>query len=152
MTNISLFNSMIDRYNALSFTHEYVFGFRFNGNIYMVVTDSRVLPSVLKLDKASRGAGYALRFKPTVDQKMFLMAQGATVICSEKYFNEQVAGSKWNKGQIYEKLVTEYFGQIWHKDSVPFTDDGDVTVDGIAYQIKYESATFTNEKILARLA
>lgn len=151
MTNMALMNSMIDRYNELAFTHEYVFGFHFNGNIYMAITDSRVLPYVLKLDRASRGAGYALRFKPTVDQKMVLMPN-ATVLCSEKFFNETVANSKYNKGEIFEKMVTEFFGQIWEKDSVPFTDAGDVTANGIAYQIKYESATFTNEKILARLA
>lgn len=151
MTNVALFNQMINKYNDLAFTHNYIFGFRFNGNVYMAIADSRVLPYILKLDKASRGTGYALRFKPTVDQKMVLMA-GATVLCSEKFFNETVANSKYNKGEIFEKMVTEYFGQVWEKDSVPFTNAGDVVANGIAYQIKYESATFTNEKILSRLA
>ena len=47
--------------------------------------------------------------------------------------------------------MTESFGQVWEKDNVPFTEDGDLTVNGIAYQIKFEKATFTNEKTLARL-
>ena len=62
-----------------------------------------------------------------------------------------VKNSKYNKGEIFEKLMTEHYGQTWVKDSVPFTKDGDLTVDGVAYQIKYESATFTNEKTLMNL-
>lgn len=58
--------------------------------------------------------------------------------------------SKYNRGEIFEKMVTELNGQEWEKDNVPFTDDGDLTVDGIAYQIKFEKATFTSEKQLAR--
>ena len=103
-----------------------------------------------KLDKASRGAGYALRFCPNAQQKLFLMTS-AKVLCSAKFFNEQVANSKYNKGEIFEKLVTEHFGQVWEKDNVPFTEAGDIEVDGIAYQIKYQKATFCNEKSLANL-
>jgi hypothetical protein len=47
-------------------------------------------------------------------------------------------------------MVTEKCGQVWIKDNVPFTDGGDLTVNGIAYQLKFEKATFTNEKFLAR--
>ena len=48
-------------------------------------------------------------------------------------------------------MITEYFGQKWEKDNVPFTEDGDITIDGIAYQIKYQKATFCTEKSLANL-
>jgi hypothetical protein len=49
---------------------------------------------------------------------------------------------------VFEKLITEHYGQTWKKDSVPFTEDGDITVDGIAYQIKFVNATFASEKTL----
>lgn len=151
MTNTTaLFMNMIDRYNALAYTHEYIWGFTYKGMVYMAHTDSRYMPFVCKLDKASRGAGYALRFCPTNGQKLALLTN-AEVLCSEKFFNEQVANSKYNNGEIFEKMVTEYFGQVWTKDTVPFTEDGDITIDGIAYQIKFQKATFTNEKILARM-
>ena len=151
MNNTSLFKAMIDRYNELSYTHEYIFGFTYQHNVYAVYTTADVLPYILMLDRASRGAGYALRFRPTREQKNFLMSMGAELICSKEWFDRLVADSRYNKGEIFEKIITEKAGQRWHKDSVPFTMDGDLTVDGIAYQIKYESATFTNEKILARL-
>lgn len=141
---------MIDGYNQHSFTHHYIFGFEYKGVIYMSIATNAVLPFVLCLDRASRGAGYALRFKPTNAQKMVLMA-GAEVLCSKEYFEALVQSSIYNAGEIFEKLVTEKFGQTWVKDNVPFTQDGDLTVDGIAYQIKFNKATFINEKQLARL-
>lgn len=151
MMNTALFQTMIDRYDMFAYTHHYIFGFIFKDNVYMVKTTSKILPYILKLDKASRGQGYALRFLPTLDQKTFLLTQGATLICSKLFFEEQVSNSKYNKGEIFEKIVTEHFGQEWEKDTVPFTEDGDITVNNVAYQIKFEKATFTNEKILARM-
>lgn len=151
MTNINLFNNLINRYNNLSFTHNYIFGFIYKKSVYAVVTTSEVLPYILTLDAASRDAGYALRFNPTNEQKVFLLSKGAELICSKEYFEQTVVESNYNKGEIFEKLCTENVGQKWTKDNLPFTDGGDLTVDGIAYQIKFEKATFTNEKTLARL-
>ena len=151
MTNTTLFKTLIDRYNAVAYTHEYIWGFEYKGNIYMAQTSADVMPFVCKLDKASRGCGFALRFVPTVAQKLTLMTS-AVVLCSKKFFEEEVSNSIYNRGEIFEKMVTEYFGQEWEKDNVPFTDDGDITVDGIAYQIKYQKATFCNEKSIANLS
>jgi hypothetical protein len=149
--NTALMNHMIDRYNALSYTHEYIFGFFYKGNVYMVETDASVLPYILTLDKASRGQGYAIRFKPTTDQKLFLLSHGNTsLLCSKAFFEETTAESKYNKGEIFEKMVTESFGLKWEKDNIPFTDGGDIVVNHVAYQIKFDKATFTNEKFLAR--
>lgn len=149
--NTTIFNHLIDEYNRLAYTHEYIFGFAYKGIVYAIKANAEVLPYVLKLDRASRGAGYSIRFKPTNEQKLFLIAKGAEVVCSEKYFLDTVANSTYNKGEIFEKMETEKVGQTWIKDNVPFNIDGDLTVDGIAYQIKYQGATFTNEKTLARL-
>ena len=64
MMNTSLFEKMISRYNELSYTHNYIYGFYFQNNVYMVEATAEVMPYILKLDKASRGAGYSLRFCP----------------------------------------------------------------------------------------
>lgn len=151
MTNTTLFNSMIQRYNEHSFTHNYIFGFEYKGNIYMVEATSEALPYILTLDKASRGAGYSLRFKPTVEQRLYLMSLGAVVLCSSAYFKDLVASNKYNNGENFEKLVTEYFGQVWEKDTVPFWEDGDITVGKVAYQVKFNKASFTTEKQLLKL-
>lgn len=150
VNNIAL-KEMVRFYNRHAFTHNYIFGINFHGNIFMVETSSDILCQVLKLDKASRGNGYALRFKPNNKVRELLMTEKATFLCSAEMFRDLCDESKYNKGEVFEKLVTEYYGQEWEKDSVPFTDDGDLTVDGVAYQIKYESASFINEKQMMRM-
>lgn len=147
----ALLKNMIDRYNALSFTHNYIYGFTFQNMVFMVEATADIMPYILKLDKASRGAGYSLRFCPTIAQKTMLLSMGAKVLCSKAFFENTCKESQYNKGEVFEKMVTEYFGQEWKKDNVPFTEDGDLTVYGTAYQIKFEKATFTNEKSLARM-
>lgn len=150
MTNKALFMALINGYNSLAFTHHYIFGFSYKGNIYMTKADADMLPALLMLDKASRGAGYSIRFKPNNSIKVALLTN-AELICSTKFFEETVADSIYNKGEIFEKMVTERFGQVWEKDHVPFTEDGDLTVNGVAYQIKFEKATFISEKGLMNM-
>lgn len=149
--NTTMFEYLINEYNRLAYTHNYIFGFEYKGLIYAVTTTNEVLPYILKLDKASRGAGLALRFKPTNAQKMLLIAKGAEVVGSAEWFKNEVESNNYNIGENFERIITERNGQTWEKDNVPFTIDGDLTVDGVAYQIKYQGATFTNEKTLARL-
>ena len=151
MQNEVIKKMLQDGYNNVAFTDKYILGWTLDHVVYMAVCDRWLVDRVTCLDMASRGAGYALRFKPNKSQKILLMTCGAQAICSEKFFNEMVAESRYNRGEIFEKLVTEKFGQVWEKDNVPFTIDGDITVDGTAYQIKFEKATFTNEKSLASL-
>lgn len=151
MENIALKEKMVTFYNSKAGAHTYIWGFILDGNVWMVMTGSSVLTSALRLDKASRGAGYALRFKPTKSIKVWLMSLGAELLCSEHFFNEQVATMKYNRGEIFEKLVTEHFGQVWIKDNIPFTEQGDINVDGIEIQIKFEKATFINEAQIARI-
>ena len=151
MTNKSLFEHLFGIYSRLSAADSYIIGFRFRGNVYMITVDEESVKSLTKLDKASRGAGYSLRFKPTTDEKIYLLRQGAQVLCSEEFFDDMVKTTVYNKGEIFEKLVTESFGQVWVKDNIPFYVDGDITVDGVKYQIKFEKATYSNEKSLYKL-
>lgn len=148
----ALFTSLINGYNEISFTHEYIYGYTDRKNVYVSFARADVMPYVLTLDKASRNGGYSLRFKPNKAQKEVLKLQNNTfVLCSEEYFESLVKASKYNRGEVFEKLVTEYYGQEWTKDKVPFTKDGDITLDGIPYQIKYQKATFCSEASLMNL-
>lgn len=150
MTNTTIFNHLIENYNNFAYTHNYVFGFEYKGNIYFSIETADALPYVLCLDRASRGAGYSLRFKPNNAQKLMLM-QNAKVLCSADFFKAEVVDSIYNKGEIFEKLFTERCGQVWKKDNIPFTEAGDIEINGVAYQIKFDRATFINEKQLARM-
>ena len=139
-----------DGYNLKAYTDKYILGWIYNHVVYMAIANRDMVDRVTRLDKASRGQGYALRFKSNKSQKMLLMP-GAVALCSDEFFNTLVTENKYNRGEIFEKLVTEHYGQTWKKDHIPFTIAGDIEVDGIAYQIKFEKATFTNEKTLASL-
>lgn len=152
MTNEMVMMNLVNGYNEVAFTHEYIYGFTDRKNVYVAFANADLMPYILKLDKASRGAGYSLRFKPNKQQKEILKMQSRTfVLCSEEFFESEVKTSKYNRGEIFEKMITEYFGQEWKKDHVPFTEDGDITIEGIAYQIKYQKSTFCNESSLASL-
>ncbi len=152
MKNLTLLISMIETYNTLAYTHNYIFGFEYRGNIYSVTTDNKYLDCLLTLSKASRDAGMALRFRPTREQKelMFTLYK-PELICSKEYFENMVKDSKYNKGEIFEKMITEKNGQNWKKDSAKFTVSGDIEINNIAYQIKFEKATFASEKTLIGL-
>ena len=151
MTNTTLLHYLIARYCEKAFTDNYIIGFELGGVIYASFVDDNMLPFITCLDKASRGQGMSLRFRPTKAQKQ-LLCTTAQVVCSKEYFEDMVNSSKYNKGEIFEKLVTEeIFGQTWTKDNIPFTISGDVVVDEKHYQVKYQGATFTNEKTLASL-
>ena len=151
MKNNELKATIQSFYNKTAYAHLYIMGFRFKGVIYFVIVKAQMLDHLTKLDKASRGAGYSLRFKPDRTQKNLLMTCEPIALCSEEFFDELCEMSQYNRGEIFEKLITEYFGQTWVKDNVPYTVDGDITVDGIKYQIKFEKATFINEGQMIRM-
>ena len=152
MVKMVVLQKMVNFYNAHAYTHEYMLAFTVKGNIVVAIATADMLIKVCCLDKASRGAGNALRFKPNMAQKNLLMRECETfVLCSVADMETLVESTIYNKGEVVEKLITEYYGQTWEKDNIPFTDDGDITVDNIAYQIKFEKATFINEKGMASL-
>ena len=160
MKNLPLFKSMIDGYNAIAYTHNYIFGFIYNHTVYMSFQTSEILPLACTLDKSpEKNAGMAIRFKPTVAQKVMLLANARPLcselyfktVCEEKFINAKGKPTKYNRGEIFEKLVTEQFGQVWEKDAVPFSEGADVVGNGIPYQVKFEKATFIHEKALKSL-
>lgn len=157
MTNtFAIHNQLTSNYTMLAFTHNYVFTFAYCKVVYAVMLrdlDASDLMAITKVDKASRGGGYSLRFKPTNAQKVYLISQGAKVLCSQAYFNELVKSNKYNRGENAEMLVTEQlFGQEWEKDSVPFTEGGDIEAEGVAWQHKHEGGTFCTERSLHNLS
>lgn len=147
-----ILTKMVKFYNSYAYTHNYMVAFNWEKMVMVAFVNGSDLEKITILDKASRGAGNALRFKPNMAQKNWLMENCETfALCPVANMESLFESSKYNKGEIVEKLITEYFGQMWEKDNVPFTEDGDLTVDNIAYQIKYEKATFINEKQMARM-
>lgn len=136
-------NEMIREYDNRAHTHDYIFGFKHKGNIYMKYVGAEMLKNLLMLDRTSskRGRAQSLRFKPTTAQK-FSLLESAVILCTIEDFENEVAESKYNRGEIFEKRITEFFGQTWTKDNTSFEKAGDIEVLGVAIQVKFEKATF----------
>lgn len=139
-------NEMTTAYNRTAYTHLYIFGYVLNGIVYYTFTTAEMLDELLKLDTASRGAGASLRYRPNAEQKAKLFALNHAELCTKAELEAEAASTIYNRGEIFEKLITEMLGQVWVKDNVPYTEAGDIEVNGTAYQIKYEKATFLTEK------
>jgi hypothetical protein len=65
---------------------------------------------------------------------------------------QMFANSKLNRGQIFENMVIKAWnGKPVGGKNAKFTDCGDMVVDGVHYQVKFNKATFTDEKTLHNL-
>lgn len=148
---MNLLTTLIAFYESVAYTNNYIIGYTYKNTVYFTTTTNEVLPFLLKLETASGNGGKSIRLKMNNKTKEMLMVKNSTVLCSSEYFENLVKNTKYNRGEIFEKLVTEFFGQEWTKDNNKFTDCGDIEVNGIAYQIKYEKATFINELTMANI-
>ena len=137
--------TMIRNYRKFSMADSYIIGFVSKGMLYFTEV-KEIAPRFLNVEEASRNQGFNLRLRIKADYRNRL-AKKAICLGSA----DILVADKYNKGEIFEKYITEFFGQVWEKDTVPFYKDGDITVDGRKIQIKLDSATLTNTKQLAKL-
>lgn len=137
---------MLAEYENYSAADSYILGFVYNKGLYMVEV-AEVALDILAVELASRNQGENLRLRIRKAQKEALV-ENATLIGSA----DDLVADKYNRGEIFEKLVTEYYGQTWEKDTVPFWVKGDITLGGKEVQIKLDGATMVNSKLLAKLA
>lgn len=137
--------TMMKWYEKFSAADGYIIGFVMDKMLYMVEME-RIAPRFLNVEEASRNQGDNLRLRLKKAQKQSL-AKKAICLGSA----DVLTADKYNKGENFEKVVTEYFGQEWEKDTVPFYMQGDINVNGRELQIKLDSATLANSKMLEKL-
>lgn len=137
---------MLNRYTESAYTDKYIIGVNYKGVIYATFHNSAVLPLIVMSGKTENGLE-KVRYRPNNKTRDMLLRTATKVlsICTEKELEALNKAVKYNRGEIFEKLVFEKFGQAWHKDSIPYTEAGDIEIDGIPYQIKYEQATICKE-------
>jgi len=138
--------AMIKTYRQFSAADNYILGFVYEKMLYMVRV-AEIMPRYLNVEEASRNQGENLRLRLKKAHKAQLMKKAPICLGSADCLND----SKYNKGEIFEKLVTEYYGQEWKKDTVPFWVQGDINLNGEEVQIKLDSATLMNTKQVAKL-
>lgn len=130
-------------YRTISVAHIYILGFELNGQVYMITR--KQVGQFLTCEKASRGAGQAIRLRLRKADRLQLAVKA---ICLGSASQLKEPGH--NQGENFERLVFGFYGLPWKKDNTPFTKCGDIQIDGVEIQIKFNGATFVNEKTLAR--
>lgn len=151
MNKNTVIETMMNEYESMAYAHEYMLGYVEDHMVKVAIVPAHMMSKLVKLDSASENAGFSLRFKPDRVQKKILSAYVRFTLCSEYMLETLWEESKYNRGDLFEKLIFEYFGQNWKKTDTRFCDDADITVNGVAYQIKFNKATITNERILLSL-
>lgn len=149
---------LLCEYIRLAATHAYIFGYAVGGIVYAArVMDARaLLPVLTYVDKASskNGGTYSLKYRANMTTWAAVVSQAVEVkmVCTVEYLENLKANSKKNRGQLFEELVAKTFGgELETKSNLKFTEGGDMNLDGVAYQIKYTKATFTDEKTIQNL-
>lgn len=138
--------TLIKAYRKYSAADNYILGFIFNHMIYMVRV-AEIMPRYLNVEEASRNQGENLRLRLKKAHKEQLLKKNPICLGSADCLND----NKYNKGEIFEKLVTEWYGQKWEKDTIPFWVQGDINLNGKEVQIKLDSATLMNTKQIKKL-
>ena len=153
MTNAIIIN-LLARLEKVEYTHNYYIGFIKNGLVY-AYTRTSAPTTGLALEKASTekgGGSTVVRYRPKEAEKQALIDSGiCEVICTEAFFLEMVANSRYNRGEIFEKIITEKLGLEWKKDNLRLDKGADVETGGIAYNIKFQKSTIASEKVLLKI-
>lgn len=136
---------MFTNYEKFNKAEKYIIGFTHKKQIYMLMVD-HLNPDMITLESASKNQGKSLRFRPKASHKAELVTKA---ICLGAM--EMLIDSKYNKGEMFEKIITEHYGQEWVKDTIPFYKQGDLNLNGIEIQIKFEKAALATSKTIDKL-
>lgn len=138
--------TMIKTYKQYVIANLFIIGFIVDNNVY-AVEFKNIPPRFLKQEKASskNGGGYSLRLRIPTDEKMKMLNK-ATYIGTKDILKNQ----KYNKGDMFEKAITELNGQRWEKDNTPFWKASDLKIGKTEIQIKLDTATICTESNLKK--
>lgn len=138
--------TMIEKYEVYSKANSYIIGFERKGNLYAVKMSFSELKNSVRYTVSSRGAEQ-IRVYVTSEQRKAYIANGKAIVIGTA--DMLIADSKHNKGDNFERIVSESYGIAWTgKNSVPFWVAGDVNVNGEEIQIKLQGAELTNSRAI----
>lgn len=142
---------MISIYHLYSASKKYIIGFIRDGKVYYVTVTFEKLAEMLKACKASSKRGGFNKVRVYVSSKLQkeLITNGLAMEIGKL---EDLISAKYNKGEMFEKLITEALtAETWEKDSLPFYMGGDIQLNGENIQIKLNGAELTNERCLTNM-
>lgn len=153
-------------YERFTGAEGYAIGFHVGEDVYCVMLD-KIPRRFTKVQKecAKNGGGYGLyvdvstkKAKKELVKKAVKVGVVADLVDDGSHVGKNGKQVFWNKGVMFEKLVYEMDGQEFRgKDNVPFTEGGDIVINGKEIQVKYEHAricydrTLTKEKLKVKM-
>lgn len=138
--------NMVTEYEKYSKAHSYILGFERKGNLYAVKMGFEELAMSIRYTVSSRGNEQARIYISSENRKAYIASGRAVIIAKAE---ELEADSKHNKGDNFERIVSESYGIAWTgKNSVPFWVAGDINVNGEEIQIKLQGGELTNSRAI----
>jgi hypothetical protein len=141
-------STALANYRKFTASQGYIIGFIHNHQLYMIRVDD-LKPRWLTMMSATEHHQEKLQMNLKAKHKKQLINKGAMVICSEAEFLEQ--NTIHNKGYTFERIVFEMNGKEWKRDNTRFDKQGDIRIDGMEIQIKFENAQVATITTLKRL-
>lgn len=132
-------------------TNLYIKGFSFEGFVY-AYKDRGISDMVCENERSKDGGKAILKYKPTAAKKRALVKSGRCLkICCAAKLEYLYNTTKYNRGEIFEMLILELFGKVWHKDKTPFFAGYDLS-DGLRnYSIKFFGGRYCTESTIDML-
>lgn len=129
----------IKNYRKYSGADEYIIGF-IHGHILYSIQVEKLMPRWMTMKEESKGHAEKLQMNLKSKHKQELIKKGACPICTEKEFLQM--NDLNNKGFTFERLIFEMNGKgsEWSRDNVRFDKCGDININGVEVQIKFENA------------
>lgn len=138
-------------YETHVLTNLYIKGFSLDGWIY-AYKDRGVSDEVCENERSKDGGKATLKYKPTAAKKRALVKSGKCLkICCSAKLEYLYNTTKYNRGEIFEMLINELFGKVWHKDKMPFFAGYDLSNGIRNYSIKFSGGRYCTEKIIDAL-
>lgn len=142
-------------YNSTA-THNYVFGVAYNGRVtaYFVSLDLDGYAVMFNEKPTTAKRQTVIKYRSTKAKREWLEAHASKVIdfiseedlkasCRTK-INRNGKPYIENCGDCLEWLLAKHFGVKQNeKSNLKHTDGGDLVIDGISYQVKYEKGGIT---------
>ena len=140
----------IRNYRRFTGAEEYIVGFIHGHNLYAIRVEE-LMPRWMVMKAESSRHAEKLQMSLKAKHKRELINKGAELICTEEEFLQM--NDLRNKGFTFERLIFNLNGQgaEWSRDNVRFDKCGDINIDGVEIQIKFENAQIVTVPTIKKL-
>ena len=137
-------------YRKYTGAEQYIIGF-LHQHILWAIQVEEIMPRYMTMKAESKGHAEKLQMDLKAKHKKELIKKGATPLCTEEEF--LAMNDMHNKGFTFERYIFELNGQgeQWERDNVGFWVCGDININGVETQVKFQNAQIVAVPTLHRL-